>query len=69
MLKYILFVISFIVGMICVYMSPLEYKTVVVYPSPDNIKKIQYKDKADQCFEFSARLVDCTSNAKKIPVQ
>ena len=69
MLKYILFVISFIVGMICIYMSPLEYKTVVVYPSPANIKKIQYKDKADQCFEFSARLVDCTSNAKKIPVQ
>ena len=50
-------------------MSPLEYKTVVVYPSPTNVKKIQYKDKADQCFEFSARLVDCTSKAKKIPVQ
>ena len=67
--QYILFVISFIIGLICIYMSPLEYKTVVVYPSPANVKKIQYKDKADQCFEFSARLVDCTSNAKKIPVQ
>jgi len=67
--QYILFVISFIIGMICIYMSPLEYKTVVVYPSPANVKKIQYKDKADQCFEFSARLVDCTSKAKKIPVQ
>ena len=67
--QYILFVISFIIGMICIYMSPLEYKTVVVYPSPVNVKKIQYKDKADQCFEFSARLVDCTSTAKKIPVQ
>ena len=67
--QYILFVISFIIGMICIYMSPLEYKTVVVYPSPANVKKIQYKDKADQCFEFSARLVDCNSNAKKIPVQ
>jgi hypothetical protein len=47
----------------------MEYKTVMVYPSPTNVKKMQYKDKAGQCFDFSARLVDCTSNAKKIPVQ
>ena len=65
----LIFLISFASGMVCGYFSPMEYKTVMVYPSPTNVKKMQYKDKAGQCFDFSARLVDCTSNAKKIPVQ
>ena len=70
MKEYIpIFLVSFAIGMVCVYISPLEYKTVMVYPSPTNTKKIQYKDNAGQCFVFSARLVDCTSDAKKIPVQ
>ena len=70
MKEYIpIFLVSFVIGMVCVYFSPLEYKTIMVYPSPTNVKKIQYKDKADQCCEFSARLVDCTKNAKIIPIQ
>ena len=70
MKQYIpIFLISFVVGLVCIYFSPLEYKTIMVYPSPNNVNKIQYKDKADQCFEFSAKLVDCTKGSKKIPVQ
>ena len=69
-MKYaILFFVSFVVGMFFVYISPSEHKTVFVYPSPANVKKIQYKDKADQCFDISARLVDCTKGAKNIPIQ
>jgi hypothetical protein len=68
-LYIVLFVISFSVGMIFSYLSPMEYKTVVVYPSPSNVDKIQYKDKTNQCFQFSAKLVDCTKEVKKIPVQ
>ncbi len=68
-MKYaILFFVSFVVGMFFVYISPAEHKTVFVYPSPTNIKKIQYKDDA-QCFDLSARLVDCTKGAKHIPNQ
>ena len=52
-----------------IYLSPMEYKTVVVYPSPTNLKKIQYKDEANHCFQFSAKLVDCGKGAKRIPVQ
>jgi hypothetical protein len=70
MKQYIpIFLISFAVGLVCIYFSPLEYKTIMVYPSPNNVNKVQYKDKANECFEFSAKLVDCTKNAKKIPVQ
>jgi hypothetical protein len=69
-MKYaILFLASFVVGMVFVHFSPVEHKTVMVFPSPTNINKIQYKDKADQCFDLSAKLVDCTKGAKDIPVQ
>jgi hypothetical protein len=69
-MKYvILFLTSFVIGMIFVYLSPVEHKTILVFPSPTNIKEIQYKDKADQCFDLSARLVDCTDKVKNIPIQ
>ena len=69
-MKYaILFLISFFVGMVFVYLSPVEHKTVFVFPSPNNIKQIQYKDKAEQCFNLSAKLVDCKRGAKNIPIQ
>ena len=69
-MKYaILFLVSFVIGMIFVYLSPVEHKTVLVFPSPTNLKDIQYKDKADQCFDLSAKLVDCTNRAKNIPIQ
>jgi len=69
-MKYaILFLASFVIGMFFIYISPVEHKTVLVFPSPTNVKEIQYKDKAGQCFDLSAKLVDCTNKAKDIPVQ
>ena len=63
------FILSFLVGALFVYLSPLEYKTIVVYPTPSNLEQVQYKDHANNCFQFSAKLVDCGINSKKIPVQ
>jgi uncharacterized membrane-anchored protein YhcB (DUF1043 family) len=63
------FVLSFILGAIFLYFSPTEYKTVVVFPTPDNLKKIQYKDEMENCFQFSAKLVDCGKDVKKIPIK
>lgn len=69
-LKYpILFVVSAVIGWILVCIIPMEYKTVVVYPTPDNLKKIQYKDAGDNCFEFSAKQTKCTDDATNIDVQ
>ena len=46
----------------------LYYINETMYP--ENIGKIQYKDNANQCFNFSARLVNCKDhNVKTIPVQ
>jgi hypothetical protein len=63
------FLASAVVGWILICLLPIEYKTVVVYPTPDNLTKIQYKDKGDNCFEFSSSNVQCTPDAKKIEVQ
>jgi len=64
-----LFLASFAVGMVLVYFSPMEYKTVFVYPTPNNVDDLQYKDSAGQCFRFSSKEVDCTGSANKIPSQ
>ena len=63
------FLASFLIGMVLVYVSPIEHKTVFVYPTPSNEKKIQYKDSTGQCFQFSSTETDCTASAQKIPAQ
>lgn len=75
MLKYInipVFLISFALGMFAVYVTVPDKKKITVYPSPDNYQYIQYKDKADNCFQFKQTKVTCPTNAdqiSKIPVQ
>ena len=65
----ILFVVSFVIGCVLVYMSPVEHKTVFVYPTPSNVKKLQYKDNTGGCFGFKAKEVECTKDMKSIPAQ
>lgn len=64
-----LFLASFAVGLVLVYFSPMEYKTVFVYPTPRNVDDLQYKDSAGQCFQFTSKEVECTGSANKIPSQ
>jgi len=66
------FLISFAVGLFFVYVIGPESKTIYVYPSPENYMKLQYKDSADQCFQFKPVETQCPINPlsiKTIPVQ
>ena len=66
------FLISVAIGLFFVYLSQPSPTTIYVYPTPDNINKVQYKDKADNCFQFETQEVRCTSDKttiKQIPVQ
>jgi hypothetical protein len=65
----LLFVASFAVGMAFVSMSPVEHKTVFVYPTLRNKDKIRYQDKADNCYKFKAKLVRCGPGAENVPIQ
>ena len=64
-----LFIAAFVVGYGLLYLSPVEYKTVFLYPTPKNYNKIQYKDRAGTCFHLKANKVACDATAKEIPAQ
>lgn len=66
------FLISFAIGLFCVYIIGPETKNIYIYPNPKNYFKIQYKDTAEQCFEFKPVTTNCPINPlaiKTVPVQ
>jgi hypothetical protein len=73
--KYInipVFIISFAFGIFAVYTTLPDTKTIIVYPSPENVPHVQYKDKANHCFHFEEKKVACpvkTTEIFKIPIQ
>ena len=52
-------------------MMGTENKKIIVYPTPQNISKIQYKDAAENCFSFASKEVPCPEDGlfSTIPVQ
>ena len=67
----IAFVVSLIVGLLFGYMANPAPDVVRVYPTPENVSQLQYRDRAGVCFEYSADKVKCPANgtALTIPVQ
>ena len=43
-----------------------DKKIIYVYPNPSNVDKIDFKDKADNCFNFDYKSVKCPKDMKKI---
>ena len=67
-----IFLISFAVGIFFIYILGPEMKTIMIYPSPENVDKILFKDKADNCFTFEETEVECPSDdslISQIPIQ
>jgi len=62
------FLISFAVGLFFVYILGPEMKTIYVYPTPENVNKILFKDKADNCFRLVEQIVECPKDKSKISV-
>jgi hypothetical protein len=61
-MKYIslpLFIISFSIGVLHAYLNAPKKQVVFVYPTADNINNLQYRDKADICFNISANKTNC----------
>jgi hypothetical protein len=71
-ISFPIFLISLAIGLFYVYLSNPEPKVIYVYPTPENINQLQFKDKASNCFEFKASEVKCPKDTKlihKIPIQ
>jgi hypothetical protein len=67
-----IFLISLAIGLFFVYINQSESTIIYVYPTPDNINNIQYKDHIGNCFEFDAKEVTCPEDKTKIhtiPIQ
>jgi len=66
------FLISFAVGLFFIYILGPEMKDIYIYPSPETVHKVLYKDKADNCFYFEEHDVKCPSDESQIssiPIQ
>tara|TARA_A100001035_G_C27610610_1_gene420696 strand:- start:529 stop:765 length:237 start_codon:yes stop_codon:yes gene_type:complete len=69
-LKFLILGILF--GVLAVHFSENEKKIINVYPTPENVDIVQYKDSAENCFNFENIVVNCPSDVSKIntiPVQ
>lgn len=69
--KYIsfkIFIASFLMGLLFIYIIGPQNKKVYVYPSPQTVDRAIFKDKAEQCFLFKEENVDCPTNKKEISV-
>lgn len=60
------FIISFAIGLFFVYILGADIKKVHIYPSPENVNKILYKDNADNCFQFIPNQIECPKDRSKI---
>jgi len=66
------FIISLSIGLFIVYIGAPRPDIIYVYPNPDNLHKMQYKDKGGTCFGFESEQVTCPSRKELIreyPVQ
>ena len=66
------FLISFGIGLLFIYITGPKIKTVYVYPSPQNYLNTQYKDNVNQCFQYKPVETTCPINPfsiKTVPIQ
>ena len=70
-MKYInipIFIISFAIGIFFVYIVEPDNRVVYVYPTPEMVDVLQYKDRAGTCFQFKPSLVECPKDESMISV-
>ena len=67
--KYVniyVFIVSFSVGMFVVYTTMNDQRKIYVYPTPENVDLILYRDKTNTCFGFKEKEVECPTDPSKI---
>lgn len=64
--KYFLFSLAF--GLFAVYMVAPDMRKIYVYPTPENIDVVQYKDKTDTCFSVKQSETSCPKDDSKVNI-
>jgi len=70
-ISFQVFIVSLAVGIFFVYLSTPAPTIIYVYPTPDNVNNVDYKDASGTCFKFQSKEVKCSNfkDIKTIPVQ
>ena len=71
-IKLYVFLVSFAIGIFFVYIYGTDMTTIYIYPTPENVDKIIFKDKADNCFKYQQIEVECPKDdslISDIPIQ
>ena len=66
------FIVTFLAGLLILYHVMPNEDIVYVYPTPENVDLIQYKDRADNCYSVNKKEVECpekSSFLSHIPIQ
>jgi len=73
--KYInvpVFLVSFAIGVLFVYIFTDTSRTILVYPTHENYHLLQYRDKIGNCYSIEESEVECPKDPNliaKIPAQ
>tara|TARA_B110001452_G_C14981321_1_gene343036 strand:- start:11 stop:247 length:237 start_codon:yes stop_codon:yes gene_type:complete len=70
-INFPIFLLSLLFGLVFIYFNDDKQK-ILVYPTPHNVHKIEYKDKAENCFEYNMEEIQCPSrksDINNIPIQ
>ena len=60
------FLISFSIGVMIVYLTGPPPRDIMVYPTLENVGDLLYRDKAGTCFRFNPKEVACPKNEEEI---
>ena len=64
--KYInfrIFLVSFALGILYVYLNEDHKKIIVIHPTPDNYEQYQFKDKTGTCFSYQLKELKCPNES------
>jgi hypothetical protein len=67
-----IFFISFFIGVLFVYLTVDDTHNIKIFPSPENMDIIQYRDKSGKCFQSYFNEIKCPIDETlitKIPEQ
>lgn len=63
------FLLSFLFGILYVYISSPSPQEIIVYPTDDNRDLFQFRDKINNCFHLKQNIVKCSNDVEEIPIQ
>ena len=58
-INFPVFLAAFLIGVVIVYLYTPDNKKVYVYPTPETVDILKYRDKTGHCFSFAQKEVPC----------